>query len=424
MIMCFLLFALPLAHANGEHWLTGWAYRKSHLVYSAADSGAAYQINVTVYYGSGSDSSYAVYLNSRCRTDFGDVRWTDNDGITLLGYYIWSKTDGNNAVFWIKVADSLSTQNATIYIYYGKSVLTTSNGQNTFTQFDDFNSLDSWTLDRYNDTQTATIENGQLKLTHNVAAFCHIETSMTFDNIAVQVKLKRTDDYNESLWGMGLCLYFNQYDYVAVKLINLIGTYPRWFRWFKDVDGVLGTTYVWGHQWTNNTYTWLRICLSPTKVYLGYSLDGFTWDNVVVWTRQATWTTPSLIIIGHGHEYKVGNAENADWDNNGTIGESVVTWADDYLVRKFVDPEPRQGVWGSEELPPPVPVTNTQRWIGIAAPHIYAAIIVWSLAMIIGVGAVLAKGDIKDLPFVILMGIALLICLFITLVVMSPFLKL
>lgn len=333
-----------------EDWLFGWLYRKSHIVESAVGAGTGYQRTIRVNYANGTDNGDNVYLSQKCRTDFADVRFTDDNGATQLNYSLQIKVDSSYAFFWYEIMDDLSSQNCTVYIYYGKSdALTASNGQNTFLQFDAFDDLNAWTLDLYNESQTATIEDGQLKLTHDVAVFCHVETSMTFDNIAVQVKVKRTDDYDESLWGMGLCLYFNLYDYVAVKLINLIGTYPRWFRWFNDANGTLGTTYIGGYQWTNNTYTWLRICLSPTKVYLGCSLDGFAWDNPVVWTRQATWTTPSLIIIGHGHEYKIGNAENADWDNNGTIGESVVTWADDYSIRKFVDPEPTDGAWGSEE---------------------------------------------------------------------------
>jgi len=85
------------------------------------------------------DSGEDVYLDEKCRTDFGDVRFTNNDGTTLLDYWMESKSDSDNAVFWVEVADDLSTNPATIYIYYGKSdEVTTSNGGNTFIFFDDF----------------------------------------------------------------------------------------------------------------------------------------------------------------------------------------------------------------------------------------------------------------------------------------------
>ncbi|MFZ0965718.1 MAG: DUF2341 domain-containing protein [Candidatus Bathyarchaeia archaeon] len=32
-----------------------------------------------------------------------------------------SKVDSDNAVFWVEVADDLSSQDRTIYVYYGKS---------------------------------------------------------------------------------------------------------------------------------------------------------------------------------------------------------------------------------------------------------------------------------------------------------------
>jgi len=35
-----------------------------------------------------------------------------------------SYTASGNAVFWVEVADDLSSSNATIYVYYGKSSAT------------------------------------------------------------------------------------------------------------------------------------------------------------------------------------------------------------------------------------------------------------------------------------------------------------
>jgi hypothetical protein len=425
-ILCLtLIFLLSCPYefeVHAEPWLSGWTYRKSHLVKAAAGSGAGYQINVTVHYGSGSDAPYNVYLNSKCRTDFEDIRWTDNDGITLLSYWIQSKTDGVSAFFWIKVADDLTTSDVTIYIYYGKAAATSSsNGENTFLQFDDFDNLDSWFLDASNASQTAVIEDGQAKLTHNVAVFCHLERSMIFDNIVVQAKLKREDTYEESIWGMGLGIYFDLYDFVGIKLSHLEGM-PRRFRIFLDKNASLTTAYVGAYTWASDVYVWLRIRLSGTKVYFDYSNDGKAWTYIADYSREVSWATPSLTIIGHGHEYKVGNAENPDWDNNGTVGIPVNTYADDYIVRKFgSNVEPSQAAWGSQETNSD-PQSESSRWIHIASPHIFAAIALWSLALMIGVGVVLAKGqDLSDLPFIIMIGIGIFICLFIALAVLSGF---
>ena len=138
-------------------WLSGWQYRKSHVINSANGAGTNYQVKVKVYYGSGTDSGENVYLNGKCKTDFGDIRFTGSDGETLLDYWMESKTDSDNAVFWVEVADDLSSNNATIYIYYGKATATTtSNGTATFQSFrnlvaDEYASLGAVSLTTYGD---------------------------------------------------------------------------------------------------------------------------------------------------------------------------------------------------------------------------------------------------------------------------------
>ena len=132
-------------------WLTSWNYRKSHVINYAAGAGTLYQKQVTVHYGSGTDGDDDVYLNSHSRTDFGDVRFTDDDGSTLLDYWMEEKVDSDYSIFWVKVADDLSTVAVTVYVYYGKADATTiSNGTDTFLQFDHFDGSEvpptGWTL--------------------------------------------------------------------------------------------------------------------------------------------------------------------------------------------------------------------------------------------------------------------------------------
>lgn len=81
-----------------------------------------------------------VSLEGHCLTNFGDVRFTDNDGSTELSYYMDPDegADGEYRYFWVKITDDL-TSNQSIYIYYGKAgATTTSNGLNTFIRFSDF----------------------------------------------------------------------------------------------------------------------------------------------------------------------------------------------------------------------------------------------------------------------------------------------
>jgi len=119
-------------------WLMGLSYRKSHMINPAAGAGVGYQVKLTVYYGSGSDSGEKVYLNGKCKTNFGDVRFTSSDGMTLLDYWIESQTS-SQAVFWVEVTEDLSATARTIYVYYGKAdATTTSSAEDTFIFGDDF----------------------------------------------------------------------------------------------------------------------------------------------------------------------------------------------------------------------------------------------------------------------------------------------
>jgi len=108
-------------------WLEGWSYRKSHeIIGSSAGSVGDYQVKIVVHYGSGDDSGEDVYLNGKCRTDFGDIRFTADDGVTELPYWIEEKVDGDYAVFWVKIPYIPASPNSTIiYLYYGNPEATT-----------------------------------------------------------------------------------------------------------------------------------------------------------------------------------------------------------------------------------------------------------------------------------------------------------
>ena len=122
-----------------SEWLDGWFFRKTHTINNATNAGANYQIKIVVHYGSGTDNDKDVYCNGKCKTDFSDIRFTSGDGINLLDYWIENKTDSDNAVFWVEVADDLSTKPSIIYVYYSNNnVSTTSNITTTFIDSNDF----------------------------------------------------------------------------------------------------------------------------------------------------------------------------------------------------------------------------------------------------------------------------------------------
>ncbi|MFH1100580.1 MAG: DUF2341 domain-containing protein [Methanobacteriota archaeon] len=116
-------------------WLMGWQYRKNHLLLGVPGADKNYTIKVQVHWGDGVDDGEDVYVSGRCRSDFGDIRFTDNDGRTLLSYWMEEKTDGLMATFWVKIRNSLNI-NQTIFCYYGKnSAVYAGDGKATFIAF-------------------------------------------------------------------------------------------------------------------------------------------------------------------------------------------------------------------------------------------------------------------------------------------------
>lgn len=140
-----------VVHAYGSNWLTGWNYRQQLTWTSSSPVPANYQLNITVYAGSGSSSGYECYENNHGSfSDFRDVRITANDGSTLLSEWEQTYTPGVSATIWFKDTDS-SWTTSVVYVYYGNAnAHNVFDGNQVFLFFDSFDgaSLDTnnWTI--------------------------------------------------------------------------------------------------------------------------------------------------------------------------------------------------------------------------------------------------------------------------------------
>jgi hypothetical protein len=132
---------MPKFDIPRNDWLNDWQYRVSHNIIGSLGAGTDYQIKLTAHYQNGANSGSDFYLDGKSKSDFSDVRFTDNDGITPLSYWVETKTNGDRAVFWVKVNDNLDT-NQLIYIYFGNSkVSSASSIASTFPFADDFSGV-------------------------------------------------------------------------------------------------------------------------------------------------------------------------------------------------------------------------------------------------------------------------------------------
>jgi len=328
---------IPNVEAN-PGWLTGWSYRKSHVINSASGAGTNYQKCIKVHYGSGTDNSNEpccdVYLNNHCRTDFGDVRFTKSDGVTELDYWMEEKVDSDYAVFWVEVADDLSSSSATIYIYYGKSDATytdaQTHGENTFLFFDDFlgTSLntDKWTNDwTYEAGGTITVADSILKI-------------------------KAASS-------------------VSGKAIKSLDTFTPPYAYRAKVKHPLVTSLRHGMFKSTNTnptlfteeYAVFQTADATTHEYTleadgtNYATDAQDWDNTnfLTWDilRNSNGNSDFYIngtVVDNDHDYSPTDATIIRVVAYKSTTEIEVDWV---LIRKYTTPEPSHGSWGTEETP-------------------------------------------------------------------------
>jgi hypothetical protein len=132
----------------------GYGYRTEIYLNASTGAGTDYVLKWRVEYGFGADGGQIIYLDKHSQMDFGDIRWTEDDGITELSYYLDEYTSSGtpplytdvDATFYVKISDDLDSDQL-IYIYYGTqgTSTTTSNGPNTFYEWLDADDTGGWT---------------------------------------------------------------------------------------------------------------------------------------------------------------------------------------------------------------------------------------------------------------------------------------
>jgi len=298
--------------------------------------------DTTAYLRLYKQSADEVYLSQHCRTDFGDVRFTRSDGSTLLDYWMEEKVDGDYAIFWVKVADDLSTNPATIYIYYGNpDATTTSNGENTFLFFDDFPGT-SYNPDKWQviGSPTITVSNGELKLQRNSFSgswSVHGLRSKTFqaDEKRVIARAKT------SVFSSACNVEIHESYYSKGQANRAMFEYWTNNRIFiqcdrRDVGGSYTETILASNVPVNTYYTFYLTRWGSS--YLKGWLNGDYKGRVTSYVNDGS-TYIGLFID--------------EWASHGTI---IGTY--DYIaVAKYVDPEPSHGEWGKQEHAgaPPTP---------------------------------------------------------------------
>lgn len=321
-VSVFNLSFVPKVKAD---WLSGWSHRKTHMINNATGAGTNYQMKITVHYAGGSNTGEDVYCGGHCRTDFGDIRFTDNDETTLLDYWMESKTNADNAVFWVEITDDLSSSDVTIYMYHGKAdATTTSNGDDTFDFFDDFLGASINTTKWAGNTAHTVVSDSVVTLT--------------------------TDDYESRK------VYQNDVNFPDFL-------FPKALR-FKGYFQARGTNVY-------NGLGWRELPSEPNEAYffptatneqLAYADSGSGSQYLLSDFVRGAWRTYDILWI----ETKLEFYDNGVLVENGTITEDIPevnqgAWIYAYgqsdiwvkldwiFVRNYVSPEPQHGSWEPPE---------------------------------------------------------------------------
>lgn len=324
-----LAFALALqiqAKASPESgWLDGWRYRRSHVIGSALGAETGYQVKIRAHYGSGTDGGEDIYLNHHCRMDFGDVRFTEGDGISGLDYWLEVKVDGNHAVFWVEITGNLSFQSQLMYVYYGnEEATTTSSGQETFPDlFDHFNDgfLDPsvWT------TVVDASESGtSAKIGDSANDYDEISTDSTVftRGRAIRSCVKITNSIT-----LG---------YVGLRVMG---------------DGSVGSRdqILNGMDWQDETHVGMYYIVD-SGVFSIVRYNGDPRGQFYIYEIQ--WESDRLGFYANGYEQeRTSNLPNDNAFNVRFVqyDANQYTYVDWVLVRNYVNPEPTHGSWGVEE---------------------------------------------------------------------------
>lgn len=314
-------------------WLSGYGYRKQFPINgTTAGAQTNYQMRLVVHKGSGSDSGDDVYLNNHCQDDFDDIRFTKSDGETELDHWRESYVSGDYAIFWIEF-DSMpaSPSSANFYIYYNKSDATSaSNGDNTFPFFDDFPGA---SLDTSKWNSEGTIEVSGSEVTLNQDDVIWGKTAFGY-NYEVRAKSK-ADEQDTVFVAFAIASDHDEGAGAHLGISNSDAVYPNDFDRFrlqanKDAS-TRNSYYTDGLGDFRNTYYiyYIQRKSGQAKAYQDGSLIKSLTDATYLPTIDLY---PDLSV----------------WDSS-QASTLICDWI---FIRKYADPEPTWGTWGSEETPP------------------------------------------------------------------------
>ncbi len=319
-------------------WLWGWDFRIQHEIEGVSGAGNNYQVKIRIHFANGTSSGEHVYLDSNCQTDFADIRFTADDGVTLLGHWFEGVVESDYASCWVKVSANLD-ENQMIYLYFGnEDAVSTSSGEATFFHFDDFNDgfFDTSKWKVHSDYSDGNYEetDGELHVYTNSAVGEAIVCNGKSwgPGVAIETRIKWDEQSNDEF---GFDERGDGGSYVG-DAIDMAKVYRRsdGKKWLsRDEDGSYTST-------RDSSYT------SYTRIAVKW------WLGTAAFTEYGSTSTLQV-----GWPHNVPDDECGIWIYCYGAGNNI--WLDWIYVRKNQYSEPDPFWWGEVELSPPEPTTPT-----------------------------------------------------------------
>lgn len=340
MLLMASLIVIPQETAatdpEAADWYGEYVYRKYHDITGAAGAGTGYQIMLTVHYGTGVDSGSDVYLGGKCQADFGDLRFTADDGITPLPYWIQASVASSYATVWVKVSDDLGTDQS-IYLYYGDpDVASVSSGWLTWDVFDDFSGSGTVWGDK------------QLVIPTPSTDYAYCEPSVIYE---ADAQIIVTDEPVFKIWFRAekystndvWIMYSESFDGVTWQTpVSVLNTAE--VLYCPYVLKVGSSYYMYVHSdWDNfdrwvssNGINWAKDQDNTLSVGASGQWDDWSLGNICVWVEDTTWY---CMYDAHNGDYNWvdGIATSADgktWSKN--AGNPVIGNASSMVGGPFV----------------------------------------------------------------------------------------
>jgi len=326
---------------------------------SSAGAVTNYQIPITVYRTTGTNSGRSVYLGTAIYSDYSNLYFLASNQVTQLPFYIESSTvTATSAVIWVSVPSipaSPSTVKVYLYWYLSGTYTSSQNGTSTFLLFDEFTGAASsapnssiWTLNVKGSGGTGTLTGSgtiQLSPTNSTISSVSILSVNTLpaNNFCIHVRRQFSGiQYTD--------ITFAQTN--SVQDLDAGGQSSWWHTtlaqgYLVEKQNISGQDHLMIKGATNTGASDLTPLFGSTPVNTWELIDfTYTSSGLLNWSvngsSQASATNTTYLS---GAKYLL----ISQGMYSSTSG--YVTTLDYVFVRNYVNPEPSVTAWGALNTP-------------------------------------------------------------------------